>query len=58
MDDRKHFTAAEVEKLLTATKGTRNEARDRCLLLLLKRTRTCCATLVASPWPTRALTRG
>jgi hypothetical protein len=30
MDERKHLTAAEVEKLLVATKGTRNEARDRC----------------------------
>ena len=37
MDDRKHLTAAEVEKLLAATKGTRNEARDRCLLLLMFR---------------------
>ena len=37
MDERKHLTAAEVEKLLTATKGTRNEIRDRCLLLLMFR---------------------
>ena len=37
MDDRKHLTAGEVDKLLTATKGTRNEARDRCLLLLMFR---------------------
>ena len=37
MDDRKHLTAGEVEKLLAATKGTRNEARDRCLLLLMFR---------------------
>jgi type 1 fimbriae regulatory protein FimB len=37
MSERKHLTAAEVEKLLTATKGTRNEARDRCLLLLMFR---------------------
>src|SRR5438094_825243 len=35
MDDRKHLTAAEVQKLLDATKGTRNAARDRCLLLLM-----------------------
>jgi len=28
MDDRKHLTAGEVDKLLTATKGTRNEARE------------------------------
>jgi type 1 fimbriae regulatory protein FimB len=37
MDDRKHLTAAEVQKLLDATKGNRNAARDRCLLLLLFR---------------------
>src|SRR5262245_62157202 len=37
MDERKHLTAAEVQKLLDATKGTRNEARDRCLLLLMFR---------------------
>src|SRR5512135_2737233 len=36
-DDRKHLTAREVEKLITATKGSRNEARDRCLLLLMFR---------------------
>ena len=36
-DDRKHLTAQEVEKLLAATKGARNEARDRCLLLLMFR---------------------
>ena len=35
MDDRKHLTAAEVQKLLDATKGSRNAARDRCLLLLM-----------------------
>jgi hypothetical protein len=29
MPDRKHLTAGEVEKLLAATKGTRNEDRDR-----------------------------
>lgn len=34
-DDRKHLTALEVEKLLAATKDTRNEARDRCLILLM-----------------------
>jgi type 1 fimbriae regulatory protein FimB len=37
MDDRKHLTAAEVEKLLAATKRTHNEARDRYLLLLMFR---------------------
>jgi hypothetical protein len=35
IDERKHLTAAEVEKLLAATKGSRNAARDRCLLLLM-----------------------
>jgi type 1 fimbriae regulatory protein FimB len=37
MTDRKHLTALEIEKLLEATKGTRHEARDRCLLLLMFR---------------------
>jgi type 1 fimbriae regulatory protein FimB len=37
MHDRKHLVAAEVEKLCAATKGTRNETRDRCLLLLMFR---------------------
>ena len=36
-DDRKHLTALEVDKLLAATKGSRLEARDRCLLLLMFR---------------------
>jgi type 1 fimbriae regulatory protein FimB len=36
-DERKHLTGLEVEKLLAATKGTRNEARDRCLILLMFR---------------------
>jgi type 1 fimbriae regulatory protein FimB len=35
--DRKHLTGREVEQLLAATKGSRNEARDRCLLLLMFR---------------------
>src|SRR5215470_10837615 len=34
---RKHLTGREVERLLEATKGGRNEARDRCLLLLMFR---------------------
>ena len=34
---RKHLTGREVEHLLEATKGGRNEARDRCLLLLMFR---------------------
>jgi hypothetical protein len=33
--DRKHLTGLEVERLIAATKGSRNEARDRCLLLLM-----------------------
>lgn len=37
MSDRKHLVAAEVEKLLAATKGTRHATRDRCLLLLMFR---------------------
>src|SRR5437879_13748354 len=37
MNDRKHLVSAEVDKPLAATKGTRNEARDRCLLLLMFR---------------------
>ena len=37
MDERKHLTAREVERLLEAVKGVRHEARDRCLLLLMFR---------------------
>jgi type 1 fimbriae regulatory protein FimB len=37
MNDRKHLTALEVDKLIAATKDSRNEARDRCLLLLMFR---------------------
>src|SRR3712207_6757750 len=37
MSDRKHLTRLEVEKLLAATRGSRHEARDRCLLLLMFR---------------------
>ncbi|MBF0564986.1 MAG: tyrosine-type recombinase/integrase [Nitrospirae bacterium] len=37
MNDRKHLTSLEVEKLLTATKGSRHADRDRCLLLLMFR---------------------
>ena len=37
MKDRKHLVSAEVERLIAATKGSRNEARDRCLLLLMFR---------------------
>ena len=35
--DRKHLTGREVERLIEATKGSRNEARDRCLFLLMFR---------------------
>ena len=34
---RKYLTSLEVEKILAATKGARNEARDHCLLLLMFR---------------------
>lgn len=34
---RKHLTGLEVKKLLAVTHGARNEARDRCLLLLMFR---------------------
>src|SRR6202521_6402371 len=32
--DRKHVTSREVERLIEATKDSRNEVRDRCVLLL------------------------
>ena len=35
--DRKHLTRREVDQLLQAVKGGRNEARDRCLLLVMYR---------------------
>jgi len=35
--DRKHLTGREVQKLIEAAKGGRNEARDRCLMLLMFR---------------------
>jgi site-specific recombinase XerD len=35
--ERKHLVSGEVDKLLEATKGSRNEARDRCFLLLMFR---------------------
>jgi integrase len=37
MSERKHLVFAEVEKLIEAAKGSRNAARDRCLLLLMFR---------------------
>jgi type 1 fimbriae regulatory protein FimB len=36
-DGRRHLTPGEVQRLIAATKGGRNEARDRCLLLLMFR---------------------
>jgi type 1 fimbriae regulatory protein FimB len=36
-NDRKHITVREVEKLMAAAKGSRFEARDRCLLLMMFR---------------------
>jgi type 1 fimbriae regulatory protein FimB len=35
--NRKHLTSREVERLIGATKGSRNVVRDRCLLLLMFR---------------------
>jgi type 1 fimbriae regulatory protein FimB len=35
--DRLHLTGIEVQKLIDATTGKQNEARDRCLLLLMFR---------------------
>jgi type 1 fimbriae regulatory protein FimB len=37
ISDRKHLTSREVEQLIEATRGSRNEVRDRCLLLLMFR---------------------
>ncbi|MGI6656306.1 MAG: tyrosine-type recombinase/integrase [Desulfobulbus sp.] len=37
LQSRKHLTRTEVKRLIEATKGSRNEARDRCLLLLMFR---------------------
>lgn len=37
INDRKHLVLNEIDKLIAATKGSRNEARDRCLLLLMFR---------------------
>jgi integrase len=37
VSDRKHLTGREVERLIEATKGSRNKIRDRCLLLLMFR---------------------
>ena len=35
ISDRKHLVSAKVDKLRAAVKGTRHEASDRCLLLLM-----------------------
>jgi type 1 fimbriae regulatory protein FimB len=37
IDERKHLTGREVEKLIAAIKGSRNQVRDRCLVLLMFR---------------------
>jgi type 1 fimbriae regulatory protein FimB len=37
MTDRKHLSGREFERLLEAIKGSRNETRDRCLVLLMFR---------------------
>ena len=37
MSERKHLFSAEVDKLIAATRGSRHEVRDRCLLLLMFR---------------------
>ena len=37
MKERKHLVSAEMNKLIDATKGSRNAARDRCLILMMFR---------------------
>ena len=37
IEPRKHLTQREVDRLRDATKGTRNEARDNCLIMLMFR---------------------
>jgi type 1 fimbriae regulatory protein FimB len=37
MTDRKHLFGGEFERLMEAIKGSRNESRDRCLVLLMFR---------------------
>ncbi len=37
LNERKHLTSREVERLIEATKGSRNGPRDRCLVLLMFR---------------------
>lgn len=35
-DERRHLTPLGAKKLLAATKGARQDARDRCLILLAR----------------------
>ena len=56
-DDRKHLTATEVDKLIATTKGSRNETRDRCLLLLMFRHGLRSATMANRPGLPCPLTR-
>lgn len=37
MNDRRFLTSREVERLIAATRGSRTEVRDRCLILLMFR---------------------
>ena len=37
VNDRKHLSGREIERLLEAVRGSRNEIRDRCLVLLMFR---------------------
>jgi type 1 fimbriae regulatory protein FimB len=37
MEERKHLVAIEIGRLITAAKGSRNAARDHCLMLLMFR---------------------
>jgi type 1 fimbriae regulatory protein FimB len=37
VNDRKHLSGREIERLMEAVRGSRNEIRDRCLVLLMFR---------------------
>ena len=37
VNDRKHLSGREFERLLEAVRGSRKEVRDRCLVLLMFR---------------------